>query len=191
MKSAIFKLDRRIFGLLQDGDFQRFTIRMLRDAYAKQLGKAGGGSGELWRYIYDQIVRLKRVGWIRQDEIRRKRDQLYYVLGAPDSVALVLVDGSFQSTQPCTATSPEERSGQPGSPTQLTSAQRLEILAKEIRLDMLCSLGEAERYKQLFTEMPQLRLRVEHDYIEARDRSSRLLGHLRAVEKTLKLLAAA
>ncbi|MDH1930483.1 hypothetical protein [Pseudomonas sp. GD03696] len=53
---------------------------------------------------------------------------------------------------------------------------------------MLTSVGEAECYKQLIAEMPQLKNEIENDYIQARDRSSRLLGHLRAVEKTLKLL---
>jgi hypothetical protein len=52
-------------------------------------------------------------------------------------------------------------------------------------------MGEAERYKQLLDEMPHLRDKVESEYLEARDRSSRLLGHLRAVEKTLKTLASA
>ena len=50
-------------------------------------------------------------------------------------------------------------------------------------------MGEAERYKQLLEEMPDLKDRVEGEYQEARDRSSRLLGHLRAVEKTLAALA--
>ncbi len=50
-------------------------------------------------------------------------------------------------------------------------------------------MGEAERYKQLLDDMPHLRDKVEGEYLEARDRSSRLLGHLRAVEKTLKTLA--
>jgi hypothetical protein len=39
--------------------------------------------------------------------------------------------------------------------------------------------------------MPHLRDKVESEYLEARDRSSRLLGHLRAIEKTLKTLASA
>jgi hypothetical protein len=51
-------------------------------------------------------------------------------------------------------------------------------------------MGEAERYKQLLNEMPELKVWVEDNYVEARDRSSRLLGHLKAVEKTLKSLAA-
>ena len=66
--------------------------------------------------------------------------------------------------------------------------QRLEATLKEVRLDFLTSMGETERYKQLLDEMPHLRSHVEHEYQEARDRSSRLLGHLRAVEKTLTAL---
>ena len=52
-------------------------------------------------------------------------------------------------------------------------------------------MGEAERYKLLLDDMPHLRDKVEGDYLDARDRSSRLLGHLRAIEKTIKTLAAA
>lgn len=52
-------------------------------------------------------------------------------------------------------------------------------------------MGEAERYKQLLDEMPHLKDQVEGEYLEARDRSSRLLGHLRAVEKTLKTVMSA
>ncbi|MNN95195.1 hypothetical protein D3C76_1766200 [compost metagenome] len=50
-------------------------------------------------------------------------------------------------------------------------------------------MGEAERYKQLMQEMPQLKEQVEDEFLEARDRGSRLLGHLKAVEKTLKFLS--
>ncbi|MOA63325.1 hypothetical protein D3C78_1890100 [compost metagenome] len=67
----------------------------------------------------------------------------------------------------------------------------MEALHNEIRLDFLSSMGEAERYKLLLDDMPHLRDKVEAEYLEARDRSSRLLGHLRAIEKTLKTLAAA
>ena len=69
--------------------------------------------------------------------------------------------------------------------------ENLEALYKEIRLDFLSSMGEAERYKLLLDDMPHLRDKVEGDYLDARDRSSRLLGHLRAIEKTIKTLAAA
>lgn len=164
---------------------------MLRDAYAQQLINTDVGQSELWRYVYDQVRRLKRVGWIREDETGRKRGQLYHVLNMPETLTLHLVDSSFSSVPQYSEPSSVASSVQAKSSGEISPSQKLEALAKEIRLDMLTSMGEAERYKQLFTEMPQLKARVEDDYIEARDRSSRLLGHLRAVEKTLQLLVAA
>jgi hypothetical protein len=68
---------------------------------------------------------------------------------------------------------------------------RLQMMLKETRLDLLSSLGETERYKQLFEEIPHLKGRLEGAYLEVRDRSSKLLGHVRAIENTLKTISAA
>ncbi|WP_097302057.1 hypothetical protein [Pseudomonas chlororaphis] len=190
MKLATFKLDRRVFELLKDGDFQQFTIRSLRDAYARLLGRSVNDI-DLWRHIYDQVQRLKRVGWIQQDPVRRRRDQIFHVLDKPNAINLSLVDHRFFIARPDALGEVRVALAQPDVRSETCPMRRLESLAKEIRLDMLSALGEAERYKQLFTEMPVLRARVEDDYIEARDRSSRLLGHLRAIENTLKMLVAA
>ncbi|QNL90501.1 Uncharacterized protein PPKH_5087 [Pseudomonas putida] len=189
MKPATFKLDRRVFELLKDGNFQQFTIRGLRAAYAGQ--QDGSFSDvELWRYIYDQVRRLKRVGWIRQDVVRRRRDQVFHVLGKPTDLSVSLIENTGSSGgEPCA--DDRDKGHDVLKHPDLSATLRLESLAKEIRLDMLTALGEAERYKQLFTEMPDLRVRVEEDYLDARDRSSRLLGHLRAIENTLKTLVAA
>ncbi|QXZ14665.1 hypothetical protein KVQ82_01685 [Pseudomonas sp. AO-1] len=186
MKPATFKLNRHIFELLQEGKLQRFTTLDLRDAYAQKIASSDIGLGELWKYIYEQVRRLKHVGWIRQDEVRRKRGQVFHVLGKPELLSVELVDCNFMSCSP-----PQGQGPTAGilKPVEAPS-QRLETLAKEIRLDLLTSMGEAERYKQLLNEMPQLKVWVEDNYVEARDRSSRLLGHLKAVEKTLKSLAA-
>src|SRR3546814_323638 len=48
----------------------------------------------------------------------------------------------------------------------------------------LSAMGEAERYKQLFEDMPHLRDKVESEYLDARDRSSRLI---RSEEHTSEL----
>lgn len=103
MKPATFKLDRCLYALLQDGDLQRFTIRQLRDAYASQSGCVGISAIELWRYIYDQITRLKRVGWVRMDTARRRRDQLYCVEAIPESLNLDLVDSHASCVDPISA----------------------------------------------------------------------------------------
>lgn len=194
MKSG-FIFDRRLYDLLQEEGYTQFTTRDLRDAYAKRLEGMTFRLGDVRKYVYEQIRRMLRAGWLVQDEERRTRGQVYHLQPLPEHLQLELVDNEFENRlkpvrKPRQELSiPDQSAVLPTSPSAAT--QHLETLLKEIRLDFLSSMGEAERYKQLLEEMPHLRDQVESEYLEARDRSSRLLGHLRAVEKTLKTLASA
>jgi len=193
MKSASFIFDRRLYELLQEPGRTPFTTRELRDAYAARLKGTHFRIADVRRYVYEQIRRLLRVGWVVQDEDRRVRGQIYHLQPIPAHLQLELIDNGFESSLKI-AGAPQQAPaafGVEALPLLLPSNtnQQLETLHKEIRLDFLSSMGEAERFKQLLDEMPHLRGKVEGEYLEARDRSSRLLGHLRAIEKTLKTLA--
>lgn len=194
MKSASFIFDRRLYELLQEEGRARFTTRELRDAYAARLKGTHFRIADVRHYVYEQIRRMLRMGWVVLDEERRSRGQVYHLLPIPAHLQLELIDNGFENSHK-TACEPEQESSafdnaavpQPSADVD----QHLEALLKEIRLDFLASMGEAERYKLLLDDMPHLRDKVEGEYLEARDRSSRLLGHLRAIEKTLKTLASA
>jgi len=192
MKPTSFTLDKRLYELLQDEGLTQFTTANLRDAYAARLGDSPYKLGEVRRYVYEQIRRMLRAGWLVRDDERRKRGQVYHLRPMPENLQLKLVDRGFEkSLKPEHKTkraSPEPATSLAASRTGTEVYQHLEATLKEVRLDFLTSMGETERYKQLLDEMPHLRSHVEHEYQEARDRSSRLLGHLRAVEKTLTAL---
>lgn len=194
MKSASFTFDRRLYELLQEEGRSRFTTRELRDAYAKRLDGMTFRIGDVRRYVYEQIRRMLRMGWVVLDEERRSRGQVYHLQPIPAHLQLELIDNGFENSHK-TACEPEQEPSafdNAAVPQPSVDAdQHLEALLKEIRLDFLASMGEAERYKLLLDDMPHLRAKVEGEYLEARDRSSRLLGHLRAIEKTLKTLASA
>lgn len=195
MKSATFIFDSRLYELLQEEGSTQFTIRELRDSYAKRLDGMTFRIGDVRRYVYEQIRRMLRIGWLVHDEERRTRGQVYHLQPIPAHLQLELIDNGFENSLK-TAFEPEQEpsvfgnAAVPAKPS-LDPDQYLEALLKEIRLDFLASMGEAERYKLLLDDMPHLRDKVEGEYLEARDRSSRLLGHLRAIEKTLKTLASA
>ncbi|MCP8462599.1 hypothetical protein ACIGKL_15210 [Pseudomonas sp. NPDC077186] len=195
MKSASFIFDRRLYELLQEEGHTRFTTGELRDAYAKRLEGITFRIGDVRRYVYEQIRRMVRKGWLVHDEERRARGQVYHLQPIPAHLQLELIDNGFENSLK-TAFEPEQEpsvidtAAVPLKPSP-DADEHLEALHKEIRLDFLSSMGEAERYKLLLDDMPHLRDKVEGEYLEARDRSSRLLGHLRAIEKTLKTLAAA
>lgn len=193
MKSSSFALDERLYVLLQQEGRTQFTTAELRDAYAKALEGTHFRLSDVRRYVYTQIRRMIRAGLLMPDEERRSRGQVFHLQPFPAHLKLELTASGFQqspktSSEPNTAPSAaDERSASlaPGSDAK----QHLEVLLKEIRLDFLSSMGEAERFKQLIDDLPSLKEKVEGEYVEARDRSSRLLGHLRAIEKTLKTLA--
>jgi len=163
--------------------------------YAKRLDGMTFRIGDVRHYVYEQIRRMLRIGWLVHDEERRARGQVYHLQPIPAHLQLELIDNGFENSLK-TACEPEQEpsvlddAAEPLKPSP-DADQHLEALHKEIRLDFLSSMGEAERYKLLLDDMPHLRDKVEGEYLEARDRSSRLLGHLRAIEKTLKTLAAA
>lgn len=193
MKSASLIFDRRLYELLQEEGRARFTTRELRDAYAARLKGTHFRIADVRRYVYEQIRRLVRAGWVVLDEDRRARGQVYHLQPIPAHLQLALIDNGFENSLiaagvPETETVVSDVGAMPLKSTANTDLQ-LEVLHKEIRLDFLTSMGEAERFKLLLDDMPHLRDKVEGEYLNARDRSSRLLGHLRAIEKTLKTLA--
>ncbi|WP_430292800.1 hypothetical protein [Pseudomonas sp. B1-22] len=195
MKSASFIFDRRLYELLQEEGRARFTTSELRDAYAKRLKGKTLRISDVRRYVYGQIRRMLRMGWVVLDDERRSRGQVYHLRPIPAHLQLELIDNGFEDSFKAVCQQPEQEPAALDVDAVLTQPsmdadQHLEALHKEIRLDFLTSMGEAERFKLLLDDMPFLRGKVEGEYLEARDRSSRLLGHLRAIEKTLRLLAA-
>lgn len=190
MKADSFILDRRLYDLFQQGHLRQFTTHDLRDAYATHLTGITFNSSDLRRCVYEQIRRMLRIGWVIQDEKRQKRGQIFHWQSIPANLQVKLIDHGYESSVKQVSTSPHQtlHNLDPEQPAP-SVIEHLESILKEIRLDFLSSMGEAERYKQLLDEMPHLKDQVETEYLEARDRSSRLLGHLRAVEKTLKTVA--
>lgn len=193
MKTVPFILDRRLYDLLQEEGRTQFTTRELRDAYAKHLEGTDFRLSDVRRYVYEQIRRLLRAGWLVPDDERRKRGQVYHLQPIPPRLQLELIDSGFENSfkpaakEDLTASYPNQAAMPP--PSSFDAQAYLEGLLKEIKLDFLSSMGETERYKQLVNDMPHLREQVDSEYQEAKDRSSRLLGHLRAVENTLKTVA--
>lgn len=192
MKSASFIFDRLLYELLQEQGRTTFTTRDLRDAYAARLDGESFRITDVRRYVYEQIRRMLRVGWALQDQDRRLRGQVYHLQPIPRHLQLELIDSCFKDSLKIGEVPDRELDAHEVEAHSLQSPtntdQQLEALHKEVRLDFLTSMGEAERFKLLLDEMPYLRDKVEGEYLEARDRSSRLLGHLRAIEKTLKTL---
>ena len=114
------------------------------------------------------------------------RDQLYHLCEVPNYLVIELRAGKYYG-----GTSVPDGLDRPQK-TQDTSSniQSLRNQLKELELDMLSSMGEVERYKLLIAEMPDMAPKLEPSLISAREKSSKLVGHFRAVENALLMLQA-
>ena len=197
MKQDLFEFDRQLHYLLCQHFSVDFTTRQLRDGYAALLPPSSYRLADVRIYVYEQIRRLVRVGWVEMTEQRQTRGQVFRLLEMPQRLQLLLVDSSFSKiVDPVDSPRDEGKERPLPSSTSMNMVSpddeaRLQAMLKETRLDLLSSMGETERYKQLFEEIPHLKGRLETVYLEVRDKSSKLLGHLRAIENTLKAISAA
>lgn len=82
---------------------------------------------------------------------------------------------------PVIAHSPAVTAHLPTKSVMATLRQKLH----QHRVELLSTLGEAEAYDDICRELPELQACVQHKYDEARDRSSKLLGRIRALESLI------
>lgn len=195
MKPHSFLFDRKLFDILKKEKRKAFTTKELRDAYASSLKGTEFKLADVRLYVYEEIRRMMRVGWVVPDKQKKARDQIYHLHSQPAELSIEFIDDGFNKwlsgdrrrtgTETNQATKPKEIV----TPSRVGDIEQLESLMKETQLEMLASLGEVERYKQLMTDFPDIKGKIEKEYLSVRDQSSKLLGHIRAMEKTIKLLS--
>lgn len=204
MSTSLPSIDRRLFELLLVPDNAQFTIRSLRDQYADRHRITAQHRPALRRFIYERIKKLITAGLVEKDREKRKRDQLYHSLPSIEGAGLCLEGETFESwhqrlvpqaaneaiTQ---AALPMERdSGEQRASTKKTASQfALEKELKETQSEFLSSMGEAEAFRELMDEYPDLKPSITLDHRDAYDRSARLMGRVRALEKSLHRLGGA
>lgn len=132
-----------------------FTQDELIERYRALQSEHGRSARASWQFINRNLIRLTKAGIV----VIRDND--------PDEVRRYLF-GEMQNA-PVTATSPDS----------------LAILRQKLqqqRIELLTTLGETEAYDEVCNDLPDLKVDVQPQYDEARDRSVKLLGRIRAIE---------
>lgn len=114
------------------------------------------------------------------------RDAQYRVKELPAGVTLSLIEPPIRPL----STPPETSRGDTVlAPSPKTGRfQDIEAKLRRVRMDFIATLGEAEMYKSILAEHPCLRVKLQDSYHRTRDRSSNLMGQMRALEQAVKIL---
>ncbi|MDR5900140.1 hypothetical protein QC823_14250 [Halomonas vilamensis] len=154
----------------------------------------------LRRFIYERVRKLVKAQFVEKDSETRKRGQQYHVSPLLMETDLGTDEDDFASwlhrTNPQTSQKPvindaRQSPSEEGRQADKAPADSHSVLEKKLndaQSRFLESLGEVEGFQQLMSDHPELKSSLSIDYRSAHERSSRLLGHVSALEKALNRL---
>ncbi|MDR5900150.1 hypothetical protein QC823_14315 [Halomonas vilamensis] len=193
-------IDRRVFELLLAPENSQFTVRGIRNQYAEHYGIVSEDRAELRRFLYENIKKLIRVGAVKQDDQRRKRDQIFHVLSTINEIPINLDGEIFESWHSRQLSSLEKRKSKAPESFLIDSdkdfsdnkkqnknqSSTLEKKLREVQSEFLTTMGEVETLRELMNQCPNLQSSIAHYHREAYDHSARLIGRVRALEKVIE-----
>jgi hypothetical protein len=190
MSSSIRKLSPEFYSVLITQGLNNFTVMHLRDAVLTELGlKEACDVREQHKRAYRVVLRLIASGFLVKEQADsgfacyRRTSKFLDCQFAPRGADNVTPVTKFASL----ALSPNQ-SDDDSEKSKVKKS--LEALVKGYQVDLLSAIGETEEYMRLHETYPQLKQKLERHYLKSREKSSKILGQIKAVECLLAELPA-
>jgi hypothetical protein len=168
-------VDHILISLMEKLANSPFSTTSIRDLYVAQISRSETPDrNSIRKYIYKELLRLESGGVIERHEGETGRGCKFIYRGVPPGISLKNKRLPFAQ--------PEQTNESSIDPATLKGLK--EELSKR-KVELMASIGEAEEYQRLYNQFPALQQAVRTQYFESRDRSTKLLGQLRAVETVL------
>lgn len=177
MKGPQFKVDSMLRVVFLEFEKSEFSILELRDKFESIHGVGNfANSSELRKWIYRRMITLVKRGYLIKKG-RKENTPVLYSLSEQFHKKFGHLDVK------CNHNSCSDFMTKP-SETDSRSILRLKL--NQYKVDMLSYAGECKEYQQLATDYPHLKDLIEPMFREARERSSEMIGQLRAINNLMK-----
>jgi len=166
------QINQKLFDLLTSGQWNDFTVTELKTAYRAQSYCMHHCEKAAWQFVYRRIARLEHEGIVSR-VARQQGARTRYRLNPQTASSSVVVTDSADNPR--------------GTPLITDSAIQRSLKEKlhRYQVEMLNVIGEAEEYEAICSELPHMRNSVQALYNDARDRCSKTMGRVRAIECVL------
>jgi hypothetical protein len=166
------KITQELFASALANQSQGFTITELKSAYMVLPGCVHRTDKAAWQFVYRQVVRLEKKGLLQRVEGPHGDRARYQRTGQDTAVNTVSnIDTNAQNNS-----------------AELGDDMTLRCLKEKLhryQIEMLSAIGETEEYDAICSELPHMQDAVQELYNEARDRCSKILGRVKALESIL------
>jgi len=163
-------IGREVIAALQRFQTTTFSVAELTDAYMAGPNSIHESKKAARQFVYRNMLRLLNAGALERVP-NGKRWPVYRLT----KVFLAKVDAFTSSEQ---VTESQVRS-------DVRIGEKLRERLNLHKLEMLTAMGEAEEYNAICKEWPELQPDVQERYNQARDRCSKILGRVKALENLL------
>lgn len=167
-------MDPLLINIIGRESFNNFKVPELRDQYLSQV--EGRCPAECRRYIYKQVLRLIKLGLLEKKGAKNSHNAVYIKTKMFHEVKLVNKEDQEPRTEEGVITN-----------VGPNSYSMLEDKLKEYQVDMMSAIGESEEYIQLLNQFPDMKAELSKNYHLARNRSSKLLGQIKAIKTMMSL----
>ncbi|MXR69573.1 response regulator [Shewanella sp. JBTF-M18] len=174
MSKPSIKINAQLYSILQDENFDNFSVTRLRDAYLA-MSSTIEEPIEARKYVYRQIHRLVKKGLLLKKGTKNSKRIVY-------QKSELFFETKF-IVQNTTAATANQNTSAPSTTNH--AIRQLEERLKESEVDLLTSIGESEEYMRLYQSFPEMKAHLESQYLQARERSSKLLGQIKAIKSVL------
>lgn len=155
-----------------------FTVHDLTEAYLNDPACLHNSKKAARQFVYRNMLRL-----IDKGDLTRVVVDSGWPLYRSTPQFLIK---SPKPTVPTTLTAAMPEASQVKSPVAKDNPrQNLQERLNRHKLEMLSAMGETEEYEAICNEIPELRDDVQPLYNQSRDKCSRLLGRVKALESLL------
>jgi hypothetical protein len=174
-KTQSLRVDKILIELLRKQSGTPFSTTRIRDLYILQIPEAQRPSrNQLRKDIYRELLRLESAEVIERHAGSTGRGCTFIFCPEHSDVELEAKPSPFETGDPHVE-----------SLMDVGTQRALQEELFQRRIELVASIGEAEEYQRLYNKYPALRCAVKEQYLESREKSTKLLGQLRAVESVI------
>lgn len=178
------KISQRLYEALVNKAMNHFTILELRDAcFVHSISNVSTGRMKAYKTAYRQVERLVSKGILAKTKpndgsVRYGKTEAFY---CTEFAIRKVPTGGSRNISDATVLGGNDGASQ-------AMKEQLSALARSYQVDLLTCIGESEEYIRLYSDFPALKAQLEPQYHEARERSSKLLGKIKALDTVLAQL---
>ena len=173
------KMNVLLAKILEGETFNKFTVVKLRDEYLRHSQETLCAK-EARKYVYRQIVRLVKLGLLIKNGAKNSHKITYKKTALFNEVTFLSNSSQEVLYENKLPISDENNLGK-------YSIKSLEKTLKEYKVDMMAAIGESEEYIRLLDTIPEMKEQLREHYHLARDKSSKLLGKIKALQTIIEI----